>query len=57
MALQPNGDKYDGEWEANKMHGVGTYRWPNGRWRDGQWRNGERVRWLTEERIGGTRRK
>ena len=56
MELAKNGEKYDGDWVDNQKHGVGTYRWPNGRWRDGVWTRDKRIKWLTEERIGGVKR-
>ena len=52
-ALYPNGEKYMGEWKRNVHHGVGIYRWSNGKWRKGEWSMGKRVRWLTNDRVGG----
>jgi hypothetical protein len=48
--------RYDGDWWENQRHGLGTYRWPNGRWREGTWIKGKRLKWISEERIGGLRR-
>jgi hypothetical protein len=52
-SLLPNGEKYIGDWKNNVYHGQGIYRWSNGKWRKGEWSMGKRVRWLTNDRVGG----
>jgi hypothetical protein len=52
-SLLPNGEKYLGDWKNDVYHGQGIYRWNNGKWRKGEWSQGKRVRWLTNDRVGG----
>ena len=52
-SLFVSGEKYIGEFKNNVYHGQGIYRWANGKWRKGEWIDGTRVRWLTNERVGG----
>ena len=40
----PNGDKYEGEWKNNKMHGAGVFTWSNGKVKKGTWNEGEYVK-------------
>ena len=42
----PNGDKYDGEWKYNNMHGEGTIIHPDGRVEKGIWRENELLEFL-----------
>lgn len=38
-----NGDQYTGEWQDNKKHGKGTYKWKaSGNMYDGDWKYGKR---------------
>ncbi len=37
----PNGQRYEGEWLRNEMHGKGVYTWPNGERYDGEWKCGK----------------
>jgi hypothetical protein len=36
-----NGDRYEGEFENDAMHGEGVYSWPNGDTYTGQFKNGK----------------
>ena len=31
---------YEGDWENNKMHGLGTFTWKDGREYRGEWKDG-----------------
>ena len=42
------GDKYIGEWENGKQHGIGIFKKTNGRRKKGKWVQGKRVAWLNE---------
>ena len=37
----PNGDKYEGEWKNNKMHGQGTYTYADGEKYVGEYKDGQ----------------
>ena len=37
----PNGDKYEGEWKNNKIHGQGTYTYANGKKYSGEYKDGQ----------------
>jgi len=39
----PNGDKYEGNWKNNLMHGKGTYLKPDGFKYEGEFKNGIRT--------------
>ena len=33
----PDGRRYEGDWQNNKMHGKGKYFWPDGRSHEGEY--------------------
>lgn len=37
----PNGDKYEGEWKNNKIHGQGSYTYANGKKYSGEYKDGQ----------------
>ena len=37
-----NGDKYDGEWKDDNMHGYGLFTYPCGGKYEGQWKDGKK---------------
>ena len=40
MLYYANGDRYDGEWKDNDIHGKGVYYFKDGDFKDGKWENG-----------------
>lgn len=40
--IYPNGDKYMGQWQNGKKHGIGIYYYSDSRTYQGRWRNGKR---------------
>jgi hypothetical protein len=36
----PTGDRYEGQYEYDRLHGTGTYRWTDGRIYKGMWSQG-----------------
>ena len=38
-----NGKTYEGQWKANKMHGVGVFTWLSGRVYHGDYKNDVKV--------------
>ena len=47
----PNGERYDGTWLRNNMHGPGWWRFTNGKVRSGEWKNNEHSRWTGPEQF------
>jgi len=39
----PSGDKYEGNWKNDLMHGKGTYYYPNGNKYEGEFKNGRKT--------------
>ena len=47
---EPDGRRYDGEWENDKQHGLGIYKSVRtGEEKKGKWIEGKRIKWMDEE--------
>jgi len=51
MLILANGEKYDGGWLKNKMHGSGWWRHTNGKVRPGEWKEDKFLKWTGPEQF------
>ena len=42
----PDGRKYDGSWQNDKVHGIGVFTNSKKEIRRGKWEDGEHIEWL-----------